>query len=340
MNRLGLKTSIFSAAICVALGAMSTAALADNAELRVATLAPPGSSWMKILDRGSAELDKATSSRVKIKYYSGGVQGDEKDVIRKIRLGQLDGASVTAVGLGMIDESIRVLELPRMFDSLEELDYVRDRMWPYFQKKFAKKGFRLGDAGDVGWVYFLSQSKVESIDDLRKTKAWMWGDDQIVRAMYKKLNISGVPLGVPEVLAGLTSGRINAAYGSALAAVALQWNTKVKFMTSMPMSYGLGATVVALPVWEKISEADRKTIEKVSKVQSTKLRRTIRKDNESAKKQMMSKGVSLVTSSPAMIADFTAAAQATWKELAGKVYSQAELDMVIKYRDEFRAKKK
>ena len=315
-------------------------AAAGNVELRMATLAPPDSSWMKLLDKASAEMAEKTENRVTVKYYPGGVQGDERDVIRKVRLGQLDGGAVTAIGLAMIDESIRVLELPTMFDSVEEMEYVADKLWPYFQKKFEKKGFKLADRGEVGWVYFMSKNKVESLADLKSAKIWMWGDDQLVSAMFRKLNVNGVPLGVPEVDAALTAGRINATYSSPLAAVALQWNTKVKFMTSMPMSYALGATVISMEAYNKIGEADRKTIDKITEKIGAKIRKTVRKDNISAEKQMTRKGVTVVPTPVAMVDDFRKAATDVWKEMAGKVYSQAELDMVLKARDEYRAKNK
>src|SRR3954468_7508062 len=118
------------------------AAHADGTELRLATLAPSGSPWMEVLDKAAGEIKDKTAGRVTLKYFEGGQQGDERDFVRKITLGQLDGAAVTAIGLSMIDESIRVLELPRMFDTVEEMDYVADKMWPYFQKKFEKKGFK------------------------------------------------------------------------------------------------------------------------------------------------------------------------------------------------------
>ena len=335
-----VRTVGITAALALGLGVGQTTARADNVEVRVATLAPEGSSWMKILSQGAVEIGEKTENRVTVKYYAGGVQGDERDVVRKIRLGQLDGAAVTSVGLAMIDESIRVLELPMMFASIEEMDYARDKAWGYFQKKFEKAGFKLGEQGDVGWIYFLSKSKVESVSDLRSQKVWMWGDDTIVRAMFKKLNVSGVPLGVPEVDASLTSGRINACYGSPLAAVALQWSSKIKFMTSMPMSYAIGATIVSKDAWNKIGAADQKTFEKSVKKIGKNLRKVVRKDNISAQKQMTSKGVKLVQTPATTIADFETSAQAVWKELVGKVYSQGELDMVLKYRDEYRAKHK
>ena len=324
------------AALLVA--ATAGAAAADNLEVRMATLAPDGSSWMKILGKGAAEIDKKTEGRVKVKYYAGGVQGDERDVVRKINLGQLDGAAVTSVGLSMVEESIRVLELPRMFASVEELDYVADKMWPYFVKKFEAKGYKLGDRGDVGWIYLLSKSEIKNVGSLKSSKVWMWGDDAIVRAMYKRLGISGVPLGVPEVEPNLTTGRIDACYGSPLAAVALQWNTKVKYMTSLPMSYGIAATVIKIDAYNKVSAEDQALVLKISKGMQKTLRKQIRKDNESAKKQMERKGVKISETTPELLADFDKAAKDVWADLTGKIYTKDELAMVLKHRDEYRAK--
>lgn len=314
-------------------------AAAENVEVRLATLAPEGSSWMKVLGKGAAEIDTKTEGRVKVKYYAGGVQGDERDAVRKMNLGQLDGVAVTSVGLAMIEESIRVLELPRMFASIEELDYVADKMWPYFEKKFDAKGFKLGDRGDVGWIYFMSKAEVKSVADLKAQKLWMWSDDGMVRAMYKRLGVSGVPLGVPEVESSLTTGRINACYGSPLAAVALQWNTKIKFMTEMPMSFAIGATVLKKDVYAKVSAEDVALVQKITRGMSKALRKQIRKDNTAAQKTMVRKGVKVTPTSPEMLAAFDKAAKDVWADLTGKMFSKAELEMVLKYRDEFRAKK-
>jgi len=333
------RTAALAAVALAGVAGLARSASAGT-ELRVATLAPPDSTWMKILERGSQDVAQKTQSRVTIKWYPGGVQGDERDFVRKMRMGQLDGAAVTSIGLSMIDESIRVLELPRMFDSIDEMDYVADRMWPYFQKKFEAKGFRLTDRGEIGWVYFMSKEPVKSLSDLRKATVWQWGDDQIVRAMYRKLNINGVPLGVPEVDSALVSGRINACYGSPLATVALQWNTKIRYQTSMPMSYGIGATVVSLKAFDKLSKADQHTLLKLTKKMGAKIRKGVRQDNKDAEKQMLQKGVKLVQTPPDMVSDFDKASHEVWQELTGKVYSKAELDMVLKYRADYRARHK
>jgi TRAP-type C4-dicarboxylate transport system substrate-binding protein len=338
-GQTGKLTRIFGLCAAMAL-AMARPAQAQGTELRLATLAPSGSPWMEVLDKAAAEIKEKTGSRIRLKYFEGGQQGDERDFVRKIKLGQLDGAAVTAVGLAMIDESIRVLELPMMFQSVEELDYVADKLWPYFQKKFEKKGFKLQDRGEVGWIYFLSKAKVEKMTDLRGLKLWLWGDDQLVSAVYKKLGLNGVPLGVPEVDGNLTSGKIDACYGSPLAAVALQWYSKIKFMTSMPMSFAIGATVVSLDGYKKLSPEDAKAIEDISRANSKKLRKVIRKANEDAKGTMSRKGVTVVQTPIAMVDEFSKQANEIWNELVGKIYTKEELKMVLDARDEYRAKHK
>ena len=334
-----MMTRILSLCAGVALASMASPAAAQNTELRFATLAPAGSPWMAVLDKAAAEVKDKTGGRVTLKYFEGGSQGDEKDFVRKIRAGQLDGAAITSIGLSLIDPSIRVLELPMMFQSVEEVDYVADKMWPHFQKKFLDKGFKLNDRGEVGWIYFLSKDKVETIAHLKGQKLWQWGDDALVGAMFKKLSLNGVPLGVPEVDSSLTSGRITAAYGSPVAAVALQWYTKIKYMTSMPMSYGIAATVVSTESIKKLKPEDVKTLEAITAAHSKKLRKVIRKANEDAKTTMTRKGVTIVQTPASTIDEFAKHAAAVQQEMTGKIYSKDELQMVIQYRDEFRAKK-
>ena len=313
---------------------------AAESEIRIATLAPDGSDWMKEFDKAAAEVKEKTSGRVVLKYFAGGQQGDERDYVRKIKLGQLDGAGVTSIGLSMIEESIRVLEVPMMFKEVGEVDYVADKMWGYFQKKFEAKGFKLNDRGEVGWIFVTSKDKLETIDQFKKAKIWQWGDDVIIGAMFKTLGMTGVPLGVPEVDSSLTSGRLTAAYGSPYATVALQWFSKVKYMTSMPMSFAIGATVVSLEATKKLSAEDQKTVAEIGKSSSKRLRKVIRKANEEAKATMTKRGIVIVKTPPDTIAAFEKAAAEVQKSLVGKVFSQAELDMVIKYRDEYRAKNK
>ncbi len=326
-----MHTARLKLTLALLASAATTAAAAHSAsadEIRIATLAPDGSAWMKVLSKGAAEIAKVTEGRVTFKYYANGNQGDEKDVIRKLGLGQLDGAALTSVGLSLIDKSVRVLELPRLFRNEKEIDYVRGKMWKRMQKRFAKKGYQLAPkGGDVGWIYLYTNTPIKNVADLSKIKMWRWAEDGIVKAMFSKLGINGVPLGVPEVMPALNTGRINAVYGSPVAMVALQWYTKVKYATSLPISYGIGGSVMRTEVWNKISEVDRKAIDKVLRIQAIKLRKTIRRDNGRALKAMARAGVKVVETPQAVVDAVDAAAASVWSSKASK----SDLEAVKKH---------
>jgi len=338
MRNTRLRSMVVAAA-CAALALVTVGSrTAQAGERRVASLAPAGSAWMNILEEGARKLEKETDGRLKFKWYPGGTQGDEKDVVRKMKLKQLDGSALTTVGLSLIYPGIRVLQLPFLFDSVEEVDYVRDKMWPYFQKKFKDKGFMLLYPGDVGWTYLYSNAALTKMDDIKKVKFWAWTDDPIVRAFFKKLKVASVPLGVPEVLGALKTGRINGCYGSPLAAVALQWYTEVTHATGDPVGYGVGAMVIRDDVWDSMSAGDQEIEKKIGKKIGQKLVKRVRKDNARAKKAMEKSGIKFVATPADLKKELQKDAETVWKSLAGDVYTDEELKLVLKYRDEFRKK--
>jgi TRAP-type transport system periplasmic protein len=300
-------------------------------EVKLATLAPKGSAWAKILEKGATEIETKTDGRVKIKWFFGGSQGDEREAVRKMKLGHLHGAAITAVGMGLIKSDVRVLELPFLFKDDKELDYVREKMAPDFEKQFEEAGYVLLAWGDVGWVHVYANLDIQSKDDLKKTKMWAWTDDPIVKAFFKRLGVNGVPLGVPDVLPSLQTGLIDGCYGSPLAAVALQWYTKVKYGTSIPISYSIGAMVISKESFSKLSADDQKAIREVSKSMEGELMKTVRKDNERAKKAMQKQGVKFSTTPAALVSDFEKEGKGVWDDLAGSLYSKDLLDKVKKH---------
>lgn len=327
--------------ILLSIGFLLTSSLASaQTEIKIATLAPVGSTWMKALERGAQGIAKVTEKRVTVKYYPGGVMGDEREAVKKIKLGQIDGAGVTSVGLAVIYPGIRVLEIPMLFESEREMSYVVNKMWRYFRKKFRQKGYYLGGPGEVGWVHFFSKKPIKSLQDMRSQKMWMWKDDKIVRYMYKKLGVNGVPLGVPQVLSSLTTGAISGAYASPLAAVALQWNNKVKYATSLRPVYGISSTLISMKSWKKVSDADKKAAKKEMKSMRKKLVRAVRRDNKNALKTMKRQGLKVVKTPPSVVAEYKKLSEEAWQEMAakGNVYSKSELEAVLLYREEYRKK--
>ena len=333
LKRLALIAAAVAAVFVVG-GVAAPAVAHAQVELKMATLAPKGSAWAKILEKGGKDIEAQTAGRVKVKYFFSGQQGDERDVVRKMTSGNLDGAALTAVGLGLIKGDVRVLELPFLFTNDKQVDYVRDAMKGDFEAQFDSAGYVLLAWGDVGWTHIYTNIPINNKADLAKAKMWAWKDDPIVRALFKGLGINGVPLGVPDVYPQLQTGGIDACYGSPLAAVALQWYTKVKFATTTPISYSIGAMVVRKDVFTKLSAEDQKIIRTSSAAMGAELLAMVRKDNERAKKAMQKAGVKFVETPAALVAELQAEGQKVWKTLVGSLYQQPMLDKVLKIRGE------
>jgi TRAP-type C4-dicarboxylate transport system substrate-binding protein len=310
---------------------------AQALELRVATLAPKNSAWAKAMENGAKQAEKSSDGRLSLRYYFSAQQGDERDMVRKLASGQIDGAVLTAVGLGLIEPSVRVLELPGLFDSVEELDHVRDGLTPTFEKRFADKGYVLVNWGDVGWVHTFSTEPRKSVEDLRKAKAWVWGADPITRAMHKRLGINGVPLGVPEVLTGLATGQIDTCYGSPLAVIALQWHTKVKYASERALSYAVGGFVVRKDVFDSLSPEDRARFLSEARANARGIIGDVRRDNERAKKALVKNGLVFLPAPAATERAVREAAVKVWADLTGTLYDQALLAEAVRLRDEARA---
>ena len=339
MPRLARTTSLLLAIAILSL--FSSRAQAQTI-IKVATLAPEGSAWMNLFHEWGRNVEAHSAGKLKIKFYAGGVAGDERDAVRKMRLGQLSGAVVTAIGLGLIQSEVRVLELPMLIKNYAELDYVRDAMSAEFSKKFAEKGYVLLGWGDVGPVHIFSNTPIKSKADLNQTKMWAWTDDPLVKAMFKQLGSNGVPLGVPDVLTSLQTGLINACYGSPLSMVALQWYTKVKYMTSLQLSQAIGATVMSKEVFDALSPDLQKILVDDSKAMESKLLKTIRSDNDKSLASMKSSGIQVIETPPAMVKEFEDQAM-TLRPLLEKdpvVYTHDFRTRVEKLLADYRAKKK
>jgi TRAP-type C4-dicarboxylate transport system substrate-binding protein len=322
--------------LLVALALPARPARAEPVEIKLATLAPKGSAWAKVMERGARDMESRVQGRVKLKFFFGGQQGDERDMVRQMKLAQLDGAAVTATGLGLIRGDVRVIELPFLFKNDGELDYVRGQMQPDFERQLGEAGYVLLAWGDVGWIHLYSNTPVNGRADLARAKMWAWTDDPIVRALFKRLGVNGVPLGVPDVLPSLQSGTINACYGPPLAAVALQWHTRIRYATSVPIAYATGAILVRKEAWARIAPDDQTAQREAARIMGQDLQRVIRKENERARKVMEKAGIKFVPASAAMVADFEKEGQAVWRDMVGKLYKQELLDKLKQHLAEVR----
>ena len=323
--------------VIIAAATLATTGESRADEHRIAALTPAGSEWMIILEQGAERLAKATDGRVTKKFYPSGVMGRETEVVSKMKLGQLDGAVLTMVGLSAIYPGIRVLELPFLFRTEEEVDYVRRKMWPYFRKQFKARGFHLMGPGGAGWSYIYSNRKIRSLDDLRKTKMWVWSGNDVMAGLFDKLGLKAVPMGIANLTGALKSGRVDACYSAPVGAVAFQWFNDFKYATTMPVAYIIGTTILRQEVWDAMSAEDRKQHRKIDRKMARILNRRVVRSNQRSLAAMKRGGVEIVETPDEVRATMEATAEKVWDAFADKAYSRKELDLVLQYRDEFRA---
>ncbi|MBI2339870.1 MAG: TRAP transporter substrate-binding protein DctP [Deltaproteobacteria bacterium] len=296
--------------------------------LKIATLAPDGTTLAKGLNAMKEEVLAKTGGRVDFQIYFGGQAGDEKDVVRKMRIGQMQGGALTGVGLGMIEPEIRVLELPFLFKSYAQADAVYGSMRKYFEDKFLQKGFVLLGWAEVGFVKIFSNKPVTKKADLTGLKMWMWEGDPLAQAMYESLKVVPVPLAITDVLTSLQTGLIDGAYAPELGAIAFQWHTKVKYLTDVNLVDGTGGIVVAKGEWDKLTPDEQKVVKEVISNQATQLISKTRADNQSSLSVLQSSGIQVVQLTPEALSELEGISKEVQQKLVGKLYPQELLDKI------------
>jgi TRAP-type C4-dicarboxylate transport system substrate-binding protein len=306
-------------------------------QIKFATLAPDGSTWMKTMRAIDAELRERTEGRVGFKFYTGGVQGDEKDVLRKIRNGQLHSGGFTGFGLGTVVPEVRVQELPFLFRDLAELDYLREQTDDLFMKLFDDAGYINLGWTDVGFVYLMSKQPIRTPEDMDKARMWVWSGDPLAELFFRAFDLSPIPLAAPDVLTSLQTGIIDAVYGSPLAAVALQWFTRIDYLTDVPITHGIGAVLVSKRALRKVSPEDVEILRQVAAPHLRALTLKTREQNVEAIEEMKKEGVEVVSVDPADRDQFYATGRGAWKDGVGELYPQSLLDRVVSVVEEYRA---
>lgn len=310
-----------------------------NYTIKMATIAPEGSSWMKEVHKYTNTITEYSNGQLKFKTYAGGIMGGEIDMLRKMRYGQIDAAVFTGVGLGEILPEIRILELPFLFHNSEEVDYVFEALYNELQEKFLKKGFYFVSWAETGFVYLYTQSKVQNIDGLKKTKMWLWKDDPLAREIFKIMDIPAVPLDITDVYTSLQTNLINGFYISPYAAIAMQWFTKADYMLNFPLTHSLGGMLMTKKKMHSLPDELQKLLIFETKKGIREIVLNTRKENEESLQILQQNGIVLVNIEDQKVIDnFKLAGDETAKALTGKLYDQALLDKVRGLLREYRNK--
>jgi TRAP-type C4-dicarboxylate transport system substrate-binding protein len=303
--------------------------------IKMATLEPKGSAMMKILAEAAEKVKKQTNNEVAFKFYWGGVQGDETDVMRKMRTRQLHGGVFSGLGLGEIVPAMKILEVPFFFRNGDEFSYVHTRLEETLNKYFEEKGFVVLGWTDLGFIHVFSDAPITSTEILRKQKIWVWGDDPVVRAIFKEgLELELIPLSLTDVMTALSTNLVDTVCLTPFHVVAFRWHTDLKYMGEVPLFRGVGAFLVTKDIWDKISPENQARINKTVKHSIEKTNMSNRDAYEKAIELLKKAGISIL---PAEDLEYLVkSGEKARNSLVGKVYSRELLDRSLSLLEEYR----
>jgi len=262
--------------------------------LKIATLAPDGTRWMQAMRDGADEVKRITKGRVKLRFYPGGVMGNDQSVLRKIRVGQLHGGALTGGGLASIDPDTQIYSLPFMFRSFAEVTYVRKRVDPVLIAGLKRKGFISFGFADGGFAYLMSQQPITSIEQLKAQKMWVPEGDEPSRRVMQALGVSAIPLPLSDVLTGLQTGLINTVATSPVGAIALQWHSRVQYLTDVPLLYIYGTLLIKDKAFARLSKADQKSFRQAMEKAFRRIGEQNQEDNRQAREALGKQGIQFV----------------------------------------------
>jgi len=283
--------------------------------IKIGTIAPDGSSWMREFRAAAAEVQTGTQGRVQVKFYPGGVMGSDTVVLRKIRLGQLQGGALTASELDGVCKDAPVYSVPFQFNNQAEVDAVRKVVDPMLVSCFRQGGMRMLGLAGGGFAYLMSTHELRSRDDLKSSKVWVPANDRIGEMTFKNGGITPIPLPLSDVFTSLQTGLVDTVGNTFSGAVILQWHGKIKYIIDLPLTYIPAYVLIDEKVMAKVSPADQAVLVKAFNGAMTRIDTANRRDNVQALAAMQKGGTKLLTSPPAEAARWREIGVSTARQL-------------------------
>jgi TRAP-type C4-dicarboxylate transport system substrate-binding protein len=299
----------------------------DEHVIRIATLAPRGTPPFLALERWNEKLRARTQGRVHLQFFAGGISGDERDVIRKMKVGQIDGTGLTSVGLGQIYRPITVLQMPGLFQDNTDLHAVREAMEPSWKKEFSDRGYVLLGWFDVGFGRVFSKRPIEHPTDYRKVRAWMWREDPMFPLFMEIVGANGVPLGLPEVFPALQTGMVDTVIASSVAAVGLQWFRYVTHMSAEAGVALVGASLITKQKFEALPPDAQEAMRETSRELHDALNRDSLKADDVATHTLQARGMKMFSVKP-YENEWIDAFSKLREKVIGKLFSKEALEQV------------
>ena len=262
--------------------------------IKIATLSPEGTFWMKHMRAGAKEIKEKTQGRVKFKFYPGGVMGNDDNVLRKIRIGQLQGGAITIGSLSQSTPDTTIYGLPYLFSSLDDAAEIRKTTDPMLSKMIEENGFVNFGFAQGGFTYLMSKEPIRSLDDLRQRKSWIPEKSDVGLSVYRYVGVSPISLSLSDVLTGLQTGLIDTVVTSPIGALALQWHTHIKYITDQPVNYLAAMLIIDKKAFYKLSKTDQEIVREVMEKAYKKIDEQNKVDNVAARQALINQGVKFI----------------------------------------------
>ena len=324
--------------LMIAIVALAATA-AEAQTLKIATLAPEGHTWVKEMREAGANIKARTAGRVEVKFFPGGVMGNADAVMRKMKLGQLQGGALTGAELTPVYRDASVYSLPFLFNDLAEVDYVRAKVDPLLRAGFEKSGMVAVGLSGGGFAYLMSTKPIANKDDLRSTKVWVPQNDRIAQVAFEKGGVNPIALPIGDVNTSLQTGLLETVGITTGGAIAFQWHTRVKFVVDLPLTYVMGVLVLDQKAFNRIAAADQPIVREEFAQAFADMDAAGKRDNDSARAALVKQGIVFKTPNAEEIGYWRGIGEQTLKQmLANNEISKDLLDTIQKLKAEFRAK--
>ena len=306
-------------------------------QIKIATLAPQNSEWAEKFQKGSIEIQERTENRVKLKFYWGGAQGNAKKILQKIKIRQLHGGTFSPTDFQEVYPDLNIYGLPFLFKDFDEVDYVRDRVDNQLEQGFKNLGFNTYGFAGGGFAYILSNEPIREYEDLKNKKIWLPQGDLISYEAMRSLNLLPVPLPMTDVLTGLQTGLIDIVAIPPVVALALQWHTKINYITRVPVLYAMGFLAIDSKIINRINTDDRKVLNEVINRIYSEVDSNSQQDSENAYEALSKIGIQEIQFDGDEYQKLTDLLEEPTKKMANDGFYSLELFNEIKmYIDDFR----
>jgi TRAP-type C4-dicarboxylate transport system substrate-binding protein len=332
-------TAIGLAMAVPALAQAQTPPAGPALQIKVGTLAPEGTPWHNALKEVGEKWRKASGGQITLTIF-GGTQGEEADMIRKMRGGQLQMGAFTTVGLETISKDMSALWIPLLFQTYDELDYVRGKIDARMEKALGEKGFVVLNWGDAGWVKYFAKKPIPTLKALQEQTLFVWSGSSESEEMYKDAGFKIEPGATTDILMSLRRGRIEAFPAPATLALANQWFGEAKNMMDIKFAPVVGATIITKAAWDKIDPTLRPTLLKLAQETGAKYTPTIRGMETDAIDQMVKRGLQIQKLTPQAEQEWQQTAEKFYPKIRGGIVPADLFDEVRRLVMEYRAQKK